>query len=106
MWDTMEPAGRSEAHRMKAATDLALLILWLLGASCGGRNVAFEAHVDYQVAIVLVIVGDVVHEHGAADGFGRASAINIARFALAEGSWRRWWLRRRGRNRLANRSAL
>jgi len=39
--------------------------------------VPFHAHVDHDVAVMFVVVGDVVHQHSAADGIGGAGATNI-----------------------------
>ncbi len=38
---------------------------------------ALQSHVDGEVAVMLVIVGDVVHQHGAPDGIARTRANNI-----------------------------
>ena len=38
---------------------------------------ALQAHVNGEVAVMLVIVGDVVHQHGAPDGISRPRATNI-----------------------------
>ncbi len=38
---------------------------------------ALQPHVNGDVAVMLVIVGDVVHQHGAADGIARPPAHNM-----------------------------
>jgi hypothetical protein len=38
---------------------------------------ALQPHVNGYVAIMLVIVGNVVHQHGASDGIGRPRADNM-----------------------------
>ena len=35
---------------------------------------AFEPHVDDDIAVMLVIVGDVEHQHGSSDGLARPHA--------------------------------
>ena len=77
MWDTMELVDVPEAQERRPRLDLALVILLLLGSGCSRAGLGLKAHVDYEVAVVFVIMGDVVYQHGAADGVGRASAINI-----------------------------
>src|ERR1700691_6092942 len=54
-----------------------LLILSLLGPSCGGRNMALQPHVNGEVAIMLIIVGNVVNQHSAPDGIARSRARNV-----------------------------
>jgi len=38
---------------------------------------ALQAHVNGEVAVMLVIVGDVVHQHSAPESIGRTRAINM-----------------------------
>jgi hypothetical protein len=38
---------------------------------------ALQPHVNGEVAVMLVIVGDVVHQHGAPDGIARPHALNM-----------------------------
>ena len=38
---------------------------------------ALQPHVNSEVVVMLVIVGDVVRQHGAPDGFGGPCATNI-----------------------------
>src|SRR5579863_2424884 len=38
---------------------------------------ALQTHVNREVAVMLVIVGDVVHQHGAPDGSGRPCTNNV-----------------------------
>src|ERR1700730_4779454 len=38
---------------------------------------ALQPHVNGEVAVMLVIMGDVVQQHGASDGIGRPHAINM-----------------------------
>jgi hypothetical protein len=47
---------------------------------------SLQAHVDHDVAVVLVVVGDVEHQHRPPDGIGRPHTGNRAgRHGLIEG---------------------
>src|SRR5277367_6174928 len=60
-----------------ARTYQTILILSLLDPSCRGGNMALEPHVKDEVAVMLVVMGDVVKQHGAPDRIGRPRAHNI-----------------------------
>src|SRR5271170_1734144 len=60
-----------------ARTYQGLLILSHLGPGCRGRNMALQPHVNGEVAVMLVIVGDVVHQYGAPESIGRSRANNM-----------------------------
>src|ERR1700722_11599520 len=46
-------------------------------SGCRGRNMALQPHGNGEVAVMLVIVGDVVHQHSAPESIGRPRANNM-----------------------------